>query len=420
MIKKAYTSVRLFFRSAFSVLLFSTNYFKRDKCHLFTASLSYYSILSIVPILSLGLALSKGFGLENLLRKELKETFGAYQEVFDLIYGFAQALLKFTGEEALVLASIIFLFISVLGLLYQVELSFNQVWGIKKSRPMIRKLTDYITIVFTVPIFILFSSSFKLFIASNLSIVSEWSEAASSFLNTAIDVIPFLVIWLSITILYWAIPNTSVKIKSALIAGFFVALAYNFTEWVYVYFQIGISRYNAVYGSFAILPLMMIWVRLGWTIVLFGAEMCYSIHYKTINFKDIDLEKMSLMERLSVTVFTLLYIKNYFANNHSPINKIQLQKELPFSIKSIDAILNKSVDAKLLVKVLKDDDMEDYFHPAVPLKDLTPSLILDRIFAEGVPYIEKLKNENLSLIKENLEKVFSSNWSKFNKVKLEP
>lgn len=243
--------------------------FSRDLCFLHASALTYYTLLSIVPLLAVAFGIATGFGFETVLEAHLQERFPEHNEVVDYSIKFAYTMLEQTKKGPIAGIGAIVLFWSVIGLLNNIEVSFNEIWKVKTTRSFLRKCGDYLSVIVIAPIFFTISSSLTVYITTQLH-------------DYFLHVIPLLLIWMLFSFFYLFIPNRDVPFKYGVSSALISASAFLGLQWSYVYIQILLSRYNAIYGSFAALPLFLIWVQISWLIVLAGAELAYQMERQTL------------------------------------------------------------------------------------------------------------------------------------------
>ncbi len=272
------SSLGRFFRKIYRIARNVAVAFYTDECSEKASALTFYSLLSVVPVLAVAFGIAKGFGFEENLQQELSQKFIEQKEVVDKLISFAQSMLQNTQSNIIAGVGLAVLLWSVLVLFGNIESSFNAIWKIKRHRSFTRKLSDYSALILLCPIFIAISGSFSVYIYSQLTHLSEssgvWKNMSPLFL-TGFRLFPFAFSWLFFTALYYVMPNTHVPLKYAVIAGILAGTAYQLLQWTYIQFQVGLSSYGAIYGSFAALPLFLIWLNTSWLTTLLGAEIAF-------------------------------------------------------------------------------------------------------------------------------------------------
>ena len=255
---------------AAQILIVAAKDFVADRCLLEASALSFTTILSLVPFLALAFAILKGFGVQNRLEPFLLQqvTAGSEVAVSKIIHYINNT--KMTSLGTIGLVSLI---ITVVSLFASIEESFNTIWGVTETRSTYRKFTDYLSVSLVAPILMLSATSVTTSLQSQTLV--QWvlyTEYLGPFLLFWFHIVPYLIVWIALIFFYMFIPNTKVRFKSALIGGVLAGTIWQLAQWGYIHFQVGVARYNAIYGTLALLPLIMVWIYTSWVIVLFGGE----------------------------------------------------------------------------------------------------------------------------------------------------
>ena len=254
------------------ILFLSIQGFYEDKCFTKATALTFYTIFSIVPVLALVFAISKGFGFEKNLQEQLLINYPEYTQLLNKAFVYAGSMLQNTQSGLIAGFGIVLLLWSVIKLLDSVEEIFNEIWEIKKGRTLLRKLTDYITVMIISPVLMILAGGIILSIENHIGNIH-----LLSVLNIIlIKLFAYCLIMAVFTCLYLVMPNTKVNLKSAAIAGLIASIMFQILEWAYVKFQIGANSLNVIYGGFAALPLFLILIQYSWYVVLFGAEIAFA------------------------------------------------------------------------------------------------------------------------------------------------
>ena len=256
--------------------------FKDDQILLRASALTYYTMLSIVPVAALAFGIAKGFGFQKMLEAQLYENFPGQQAVVERVMGFALTLLDSTRGGVIASIGLALLFWAVIKVMNHIEASFNHIWQVHRSRSLIRKFTDYIAIMLLSPLLVLMQSSATVFITTQLTDIASRIRLIGYFsplIFFSLKLIPYFLVWILFTLIYMVMPNTRVRLGAGLLAGVVAGTGYQLLQWVYITFQVGAARYNAIYGSFAALPLFLVWLQVSWIIVLFGAEIAFAVQH---------------------------------------------------------------------------------------------------------------------------------------------
>ncbi|MCE9595825.1 MAG: YihY/virulence factor BrkB family protein [Planctomycetes bacterium] len=280
----------------------STRDFFLDRCLLQASSLTYVTVLSLVPLLAFAFALAKGLGAYDKLRKDTIEPFlanawgarGTAPAGIEQIRGTLDGVLDFvetTNFGALGAVGLIVLLYTVVRLLGSVELVFNEIWGVQRSRSLVRKLTDYLAMVVITPIFLFAataaSAGASALAKSQIDTIAEWMKlhfGFGGFVELLFSLTSIAMMWIALTFVYLTLPNTKVRWSSALIGGLLAGAAWHVAQILHVKFQVGIASYNKIYAGFAAMPLFLVWLYFSWAIVLFGAELAWA-HQAEPNFR---------------------------------------------------------------------------------------------------------------------------------------
>ena len=219
------------------IIVLAARGFMNDKVQLRASSLTLYSLLSVVPIAAIAFAIAKGFGLDQNLQDLITKELKTQPEVLDWLINVSGSALKQTRGGYMAGIGVIILFWSVMSLLDQIESSFNHIWQIRLPRPWYRKFTDYITLMLITPIFIILSSSITVFIGIELSdflsrsTILDFFKPVVSFL---VKLAPYLLTWISLTIIFMVMPNTKVKFVPAFVAGIVSGSIIQVLQWLYI------------------------------------------------------------------------------------------------------------------------------------------------------------------------------------------
>jgi len=382
------------------VILLAFRGFNEDKCQLRASALTFYSLLSIVPIVAMAFGIAKGFGFEKMLEKLLFEKMPGQEEVIGRVVEFAQAFLNNTKGGVIAGIGVGVLFWTVIKVLGNIESSFNDIWGIKKSRSLGRKFSDYLSIMLTCPILFIMSSSITVMITSQVQLIIEKISILgplSPLILAVLKLLPYGVIWVMFTFIYIFMPNNKVLFKSGLLGGIVAGTVYQVVQWIYITFQVGVSKFGAIYGSFAALPLFLVWLQMSWLIVLFGAEISFAEqNVETYEFEPDCLNaSYSFKQSLTLRVANLC-IKNFY-EGQVPWTADQISHHLEIPIRLIRQILFELTESKLLNEV-KSNGVLVAFQPARNVHELTIHEVINILDKRGVDNIPIAESEEMKKI----------------------
>jgi membrane protein len=353
----------------------------------------------------MGFGIAKGFHMEKRLQEVLLEKFAGQEEVIGKVIEFANTMLEQTKGGLIAGVGVALLFYFVIRLLNNIENSFNDIWGIQKGRSFARKLSDYLSMILICPILLVMSSSMTALITTQVERITEKISLLGAFsplIFFGLKVLPYVVIWLLFTFVYIFMPNIKVHFRSALLGGVVGGTIYQIVQWVYFTFQVGVSRNNAIYGSFAALPLFLIWLQTSWMIMLFGAEISFaSQHVDTYEFEPDALEARPSFRRLLALRIAHLCVKN-FQKGVSPLSAEDISHQLEVPIRLVNRLLFELEKGGILTTVRTDSDSEALFQPARDITDISLASVMQALDNVGTDKIPLQQTDELLRITDSL------------------
>lgn len=392
------------------IFLLTVRGFDEDRCLTRASSLTFYTLLSIVPVMAMLFGIAKGFGIEVLLKDELTKLvmkLPEQEKVLTKVIEYAESLLETTKGGVVGGIGLVLLFWSVIKVLSHIEAALNDIWEIKEARSWGRKFSDYLAVMLISPILILVSSSATVFITSQVTQLTEKIQLLgmiSPFIFLSFKLIPYVLIWVLFTIIYVLMPNTKVNLKAGLVAGIIAGTIFQVVQWGYISFQIGTTKYNAIYGSFAALPLFLMWVQISWWVVLFGAELSFA-HQNVGTYEyEPDSNKVSAAFKKVLTLqIAHLLIKN-FANGDRPLTDVEIGARLKMPIRLVHTILYDLVQSRVISETTTRENQRYGYQPARDINTLTIKYVLDAIEQNGSNNIPVARSEEFAILSEALEK----------------
>ena len=411
---KNISKLRSFWITQLRIILLSIRGFAEDKCQLRASALTFYSLLSIVPVVAMAFGIAKGFGFEQILEKQLMTRFPGQESVVAQIIGFANSMLENTKGGVIAGIGIAILFWTVIKVLGNIENSFNDIWGIKKSRSLGRKFSDYLSIMLICPILLIMSSSMTVLITSQVKLVLSKISllgTLSPIILILLQIMPYCVIWVLFTFIYIFMPNTKVNPKSGLFGGIIAGTIYQVVQWAYITFQVGVTKYGAIYVSFAALPLFLVWLQISWLIVLFGAEISFAEqNVETYEFEPDCLKASHSYKRLLTLRITQLCIK-YFVEGKEPLNAKDFSNILEIPIRLVRDLLYDLSESGVLIEVKTSENKSSAYHPAIYLDQLTIKNVLNMLDERGINNIPVAESKELEVLKHSLNTFDEQNKS---------
>lgn len=262
-------------------------------------ALSFFSTMAVVPLIAVIFSITDGFGISNILYDLIHKYF-SNQEIINLFLGFANNILASTDYSLYGIISFgVFLWL-VVWLMLCVERSFNNIWFVETSRVWWKRVMSYFLILLMAPFVSILFLGMAVVISNGIK--NMWMVEIP-FLDMR-DIIQWLIFYgvaaLIFATMFKFIPNAKVKFSNAFKAALLASAAFTIVQFFYLETQIFVTRINAVYGVFAAIPLFMVWVNIGWFIIIIGAQVSYSIQNLDSYHKEFhlsDLEKLNLLRR---------------------------------------------------------------------------------------------------------------------------
>jgi len=398
--------IKGFLLKQLKVFILAIRGFKEDHVPLRAYALTMYTLLSIVPVLALAFGMAKGFGYETLLREQLLEQIPEQETMLQQVIDFAQSLLERAEGGLIAGIGVIVLFWSVINVLGNIEKSFNEIWGIKKNRSIGRKFSDYLSLMVIFPILMLLSSSSAVFIRTRITALAEaevFAGIGETIIFFLLKLIPYVITWILFTFMYIFLPNTKVKFKSGLWAGILIGTLYQVVQWTYITLQVGVAKYNAIYGSFAAIPLFIIWLQLSWLIVLLGAEISFFHHNFESYEHEYDSSKISFSSKKLICLQIVTLIVNAFIKNESPLTIPDITQKLEIPRRLLQQLLYDLQTAGIIAEVKTEDNEDIAYQPAKDPHQLTIGSVVTSLEKIGLNEMLLPKSATLEQFTKSLE-----------------
>lgn len=287
--------------------------FLGDQCLVRSGALTFTTMLSIVPLLAVAFSIAKGFGLQNseFIHDLLNRMASGNEQIVESIVGYIDN----TNVKTLGWMGVAFLLLTVFSMVSTVEQAFNTIWNVRHGRSPWRKFTDFFSVILIMPVIFLVATSVTVSVQKSEIVQRVMEVSGLGWLEgLLLKSAPLLLIWLAFTFAYSFIPNTKVQLKSAALGGAVAAILWQLSQGAYIRWQMGFNNYNAIYGSFAQLPLFLIWMYISWIIVLFGAEMCMAVQHLRSFTKQQFIRKASLVQRQKLAVVMMVLTVRRFSD----------------------------------------------------------------------------------------------------------
>lgn len=363
------------------VISLSIKQFEVDRITERASALTYSTLLSIIPILAILFAIARGFGFDSLVESQFRS--GVASQQAELIITWINSYLEHAQSGIFIGVGLVVLLWTVLILTDTIERSFNAIWQVKRPRSVMRKITDYFSMILLLPILIVVSSGLGIFMSTYIKDMENYVVLAP-IVKFLVRLIPYALTWSMFTALFIFIPNTKVKFSHAWLPGIIAGSAFQAFQYFYINSQIWVSSYNAIYGSFAAIPMFLLWTQISWTICLLGAEMCYiSQNLASFNFGK---ETANISRRYHDFFCTIILssICKRFAVGAASYTAEELSKEHKIPIRLTKKLLYELQDMKLILETSHDEKSDETgYTPAIDINVLTVGMLLSRLDSTG-------------------------------------
>ncbi|GAB6142389.1 YihY/virulence factor BrkB family protein [Methylosoma difficile] len=393
-----------FFIKCLKIALLSLQGFVGDLCVLRASALTLYSILAIVPVIAMLFGIAKGFGYEIILQEQLLGHVPAQEKTILQIISFAQNLLESTKGEVIAGIGVVVLFWIIISLIGNIEESFNAIWKIDSNRPMSRKFSDYLSLMLLAPVLLIASSSMTVFLNTKITWlinVIHLPAFGTAIVLKLLSFTPLLLMTGLFAFTFIFMPNHRVSYRAGIIAGIVTGFLYDLTQWAYFALQIGVSSYNAIYGSFAALPLFVVWLQTGWMIVLFGCQVSFFLQNYPIYRNNNRFADLSFALKKVIALQTLHLIIKQFIAQAKPLTAAEMASRLLIPIAAIHSVLAVLQACHIILGFKNANGPDEVYQPAVDVNILSVVYVVKALEYHGQNQLPEIKEEPLFFNKLN-------------------
>jgi membrane protein len=327
----------------------------RNQTLLRASALTYFTMLSLIPLLALAIGLVEAFGAGEALVRLVADQIGAVApEAGDRIL----ALVRRVDFRGLGAVGAITLFVTTVLALSNVEKALNDIWGIARQKPLVRRFPDYLAVLVVAPLLLTLAISLGTSLRSEAFVSQVLQHPVLERLyEIGLRQAPVLLFWGAFAFLYWFLPNTTVQALPALAGGLFAALLFAVLQVGYVTFQVGVARSNALFGSFAALPILLVWIYFSWAIVLLGAELAFAIQNFDTFRQARQGEEPSPAEREAIGLAVATRMARAFRTGQGGMTATELAQDLDVPVRTVRSLLGDLERAGIIAS--RGDDKED-------------------------------------------------------------
>jgi len=390
------------------IVILAIRGFSENKCKFRASALTFFSLLSIVPVIALMFGIAKGFGLQERVAAQILEKMKGQEEVANNVIAFSNSLLDKASGGVIAGVGVVFLFWAIISLLSNIEGSFNDIWGVVKPRTFARKFSDYLVTMLVCPILLAIAGGATIFLSGEIQTLTEKFPILRDFgpaFWLLMKLLPYLTIWISFTFIFIFMPNTKVRFVSGLIAGIVAGTLFQLIQWAYVNFQVQITTRYAIYGSFAAMPLFLLWLQISWLIILFGAEVSFAHqNVETYEFEPDCLSASHSFKTLLSILITQRLVHRFCAGE-KPSNASGLSHELEIPVRLVRQLLYDLSESGILSEVKKGEDKELAYQPATDADKITMKFVIDRLEQRGTSSIPVLRSAEMDKLSDCLRQL---------------
>lgn len=359
---------------------------RRDHIYIKASALTYFTILSVIPLIALAFGIAKGFGLQDELRAQIIMQFHNQEQVMAWILDFANNMLEEASGGWIAGVGIALLFYTVGQLLNYVETTINTIWRVDETRVWYRKMTDYLAIIIMVPIIFIASSSVTVLANTKLNDLlnqSEMLEVLKPVVSFLVKLVPYILLCILATAAFLVMPNTRVKIRPAIVAGLITGVALQVLQILYVQSQMGISKLGTLYGSFAAIPLLMIWAQVTWVALLMGAQLSYYMQNITRYEFEFDVQTVSPKQKKRLSLLVMHCLTDDFIKGVKPRAPEEISNDLSLPVRTVHECLDQLRDSELVTELWDETEDRYVYQPATDINRMTLSFVLDKMESSG-------------------------------------
>lgn len=397
--------LQAFLLRSLRILILTSHDFIKGTIQQGASALTYYTLLAAVPLITFLLGIARGFLFEQTFENWVKSQFPEQKQVVEQFFQFASLSLKNVTQGVFAGISLFLLVWSGIKIFIYIERIMNQIWEVSEGRPLAKKFSDYLALLFICPIIALITSGLTVTLSSKMSFTGtpEFIQKGIHYLSyILLHLIPFLLTSLLFCFLYIFMPNERVRFLPALYAGLIAGCTYQIFQLVFFYLQIYAIKYNPLFGTLAALPFLLIWLHLSWVIVLLGAKITYSI--QNVDGYEFNIDDIVLSQRCKkiLSLQVMHHCVQKFCSGHAPPSRVEISNLFSISLHTTSQILVDLIQAGLLSEVKRENDQEASFQPARSTDQLTIKQVTDMMEARGEE-IPLTHTKELRLIIKSLE-----------------
>lgn len=374
-------------------LMITIDGFLQNNLTSYAAALTYSCILAAVPVLAIIFAVARGFNFGSVIEEQLRSNIRMSPDIADTIFGFIDSYLEHTHSGIFLGFGVIMLLYTVIMLNSSIETAFNTIWHVRSPRNIYRRTIDYITVFVILPLMIVITSGFSVFMITLTSIFSDY-QILSHTMEFVIQTAPVLLWCIAFVMLFKLMPNTHVRWRAVLVPGIIAGAVFQLLQYLYIHYQIVLSSYNAIYGTFAALPMFMLWLNISWIICLTFAQLSYANQCVDEYSFTKDSQNISRCDHDSLCILLMSRIAHRFAEGMPPYTVHTLARETMLPHSMVQGLLYELTAAGLLSETNDDTGRLQHYLPLQDIHRTTINSIIHRLDNLGKGRIQHNWSEN--------------------------
>lgn len=390
--KKLLTFIRM--------IIFTVENYKRSRSNLWASSISYYALLSIVPILAIAFSIAKGLGADELIKTQILMNSPLQEDALEKLLVFSEKLIISAKSGVLAGVGFIFLGWSVIKIFSLIERSFNEIWGIKRQRTLIRKFTDYFSIVIMFPFVLLLSNG----IVTTLQLHFIEKDSPLIFI---IHWIPYVLLISFFTMIYLIIPNTKVKFSHGLVAGIIIGILFQGLQMTMINFQVLLLNYNKIYGSFSVIPIFMIWQKIVWIMIILGAHLSFILQNSYKFGHTLEGVNLAFSSKRDLLLIICSIMSKNYEEEELPITSNFISERLSIATGTVSEMMEILLNLDIIVEVFSTTEEREF-----KIKKNINTFTLGEFITllEGYGFIQNIQgDEDISDTLGNFHKIYKNN-----------
>lgn len=369
--------------TVFKRIYIAVDHFVSNNLGSYASALTYNTTLAVVPVLAIIFAIARGFGFDSVIESRLRMSLDSFSpEMTETLLNFVESYLQHTKSGVFLGVGLLLLFYTLVNLTMNIETAFNTVWQVTNTRNIYRRITDYISVFLLLPILMIISNGINM----TMQTLETWLETYYSMGHTfhiIVTMLPSCISSLVFVLLYKLMPNTRVRWSACVGPGVIAGLMFQGLGYFYIHYQIKLSSYNAIYGSFAAIPLLLIFLQFTWYICLIGCQFSYANQMVQEYAFERSTRGMSRRFRDTLSLLLVSHVAKEFAAGNRPLSQRMLAHSTHLPDALVNDLLAELVSVGILAVTHNNSGTEMLYIPAIDIHRLTIRMVVERLDSRG-------------------------------------